>query len=144
MRGFLRIKPVKSPKIYFTDTGFAAWLCGFSTAEQLRQDSGAGAFFETFAVIEILKSWRHNGIEPNLFFYRDAKTKAEIDLIIHENGRWHPVEVKTSTHPDKGMIRHFAELENLKLSTGDGAVICLTPEKRFLSDTVVAQSIWDI
>ena len=135
---------VKSPKIYFADTGFAAWLCGFSTAGQLRQDSAAGAFFETFAVIEILKSWRHNGVEPDLFFYRDAKTKAEIDLLIHENGLWHPVEIKMSAHPDKGMIRHFSEFEKLNLAAGDGALISLAPEKRFLSDTVVAQSIWDI
>ena len=63
----------KSPKVYFTDTGLAAYLCGFSTPEEMQQDMNAGAFFETFVVVEILKSWRHNGFEPDLYFYRDAK-----------------------------------------------------------------------
>ena len=135
---------VKSPKIYFTDTGLAAWLCGFSTPEEMLRDSNAGAFFETFVVSEILKSWRHNGIEPELYFYRDAKKQSEIDLLIHADGMWHPVEIKMSAHPERSMIRHFDELSRFDLLTGCGALICSTESIRYLADDVVAHSVWNL
>ena len=134
----------KSPKIYFADTGLAAYLCKFSTSEEMRRDSNAGAFFETFVVTEILKSWRHNGHEPDLYFYRDAKKQTEIDLIIHENGLYHPVEIKMSSHPTTDMIKHFSELQSLGLSVGMGAVICNCPAPRYLAENVIAHSIWMI
>lgn len=134
----------KSPKIYFTDTGLAAYLCGFSTPEEMQQDMNAGAFFETFVVVEILKSWRHNGFEPDLYFYRDAKKQSEIDLLIHANGAYHPVEIKMSGHPNYAMTRHFDELKGMGIKVGQGAVICNTEETRYLSDDVVAHSVWKI
>ncbi len=134
----------KSPKIYFTDTGLAAYLCGFSTPEEMQQDMNAGAFFETFVVVEILKSWRHNGFEPDLYFYRDAKKQSEIDLLIHANGAYHPVEIKMSGHPNFAMTRHFHELKGMGIKVGQGAVICNTEETRYLSDDVVAHSVWKI
>lgn len=135
---------VKSPKIYFIDTGLCAWLCGFSTAEEMHRDTNAGAFFETFVVSEILKSWRHNGLEPELYFYRDAKKQSEIDLLIHAEGKWHPVGIKMSEHPERSMIRHFSELSNMDLEVGCGAVICSSDSVRFLKDDVVAHSVWNL
>lgn len=134
----------KSPKIYFTDTGLAAHLCGFSTPEEMSRDTNSGAFFETFVISEILKSWRHNGIEPNLFYYRDAKKQSEIDLIIHAEGKYFPIEIKMSEHPDISMTRHFKELASLRVPLGTGAVICGSGEFRFLDANIVSHSIWQI
>lgn len=135
---------IKSPKLYFTDTGLAAWLCGFTTPQELSRDMNAGAFFETFVVMEILKSWRHNGTEPRLFFYRDQKGLAEIDLLIHADGKWHPVEIKTTKNPDSNMVRHFGRLADFGLPLGTGALICNTPVRRYIADNVVAHSVWEL
>ncbi len=134
----------KSPKVYMTDTGLAAYLCGIATAEALQTDSNAGAFFETFVVTELLKSWRHNGREPRFFFYRDQKKQAEIDLLIENGGKFHPIEIKMTAHPSVDMVRHFAELKKLDVPTSTGALICMTPQRRFLSDDVVTHSLWQI
>ena len=134
----------KSPKLYFCDTGLAAYLCGFSTAEEMQRYTSAGAFFETFVITEILKSWRHNGLEPDLYYYRDAKKQSEIDLLIHANGMYYPVEIKMSEQPNISMARHFSELDSLGVKRGFGAVICNCPSHRYLSDNVIAHSIWQI
>ena len=134
----------KSPKIYFTDTGLAAYLCKFSTPEEMQRDTNAGAFFETFVITEILKSWRHNGQEPDLYYFRDAKKQTEIDLIIHRNGLYYPVEIKMSSHPKIDMAKHSSELSSMGISVGMGAVICTTETPRFLTDNAIAHSIWRI
>ena len=134
----------KSPKVYFCDTGLAAYLCGFSTANQMQRDTNAGAFFKTFVVTEILKSWYHNSIKPEMYYYRDAKKNTNVDLIIHANGLYHPVQVCMCEQPNISMARHFSELDNLGLKRGFGAVICNCPSHRYLSDNVIAHSIWQI
>ena len=134
---------VKSPKVYFTDTGLAAYLCNLSTPQELQKLNG-GAFFETFVITEILKSWIHNGYIPDVYFYRDARSQNEIDLLIHRNGVYYPIEIKTSNTPTRSMARHFADLEKLGLTAGQGAVICDCERPRYLSDTVVAHSIWNL
>lgn len=68
---------VKRPKLFFTDTGFAAWLCKIPSAETLSKVYNSGSFFENFVIMEILKSWIHNGEEPHFYYYRDsASTKS--------------------------------------------------------------------
>lgn len=134
----------KSPKVYFTDTGLAAYLCKFSTPQEMQKDTNAGAFFETFVITEILKSWRHNGLEPDFYYYRDAKKQTEIDLIIHRKRLYHPIEIKMTSHPKIDMIKHFSELSSMGVSVGMGAVICNCETQRFLADNVVAHSIWQI
>ena len=134
----------KSPKVYFCDTGLAAYLCGFSTATQMQRDTNAGAFFKTFVITEILKSWYHNSIKPEMYYYRDAKNNTNVDLLIHANGLYHPVQVCMSEHANISMARHFSELDNLGLKRGFGAVICNCPSHRYLSDNVIAHSIWQI
>ncbi len=127
-----------------TDTGLAAYLCGISSPDELASDTNAGAFFETFVVTEILKSYRHNAIEPKLFYYRDSKKQSEIDLLIHRDGKYYPVEIKMSSHPDIHMIKNFSELEKLGLKIGTGSVICMTENIKYLSDSVVAHSLWNL
>lgn len=89
----------KSPKVYMTDVGLAAFLCRRTTPAELKADMNSGAFFETFVITEILKSWVHNGRVPDFYFYRDPKIQKEVDLIIHHEGCWHPVEIKSTKTP---------------------------------------------
>ncbi len=119
-------RAIKTPKIYFLDTGLASYLTKWKTSEVLESGSMAGNFFENFVIVEIIKSYYNSGeLRPPIYYYRD-KDKKEIDLIIEENGKLHPIEIKKSANPSKDMIKNFKVLEN---STGKeigyGGVICL-------------------
>ena len=99
------------------DTGLASHLCGLSTPEALAQSSLKGAFVETYAAGEIFKSYIHNGIVPELHF---ARTNAgeEIDLIIEEDGKVYPVEIKSATTPRASMSRNFSLVEGARCAQG--------------------------
>jgi predicted AAA+ superfamily ATPase len=133
---------VKAPKLYFMDTGLAACLAGWTTSEALETGISSGAFFETFVISEIIKSYWHNGEKPDLYFFRDEKG-SEIDLLIFRDGKYYPVEIKKHATPDQNDIfafKIFGKMENL----GFGCEICLTPELQPLSPNAMAISIWDI
>lgn len=117
---------VKTPKLYFLDTGLVAYLTGWSSPETLE----AGAILETWIIGEILRGWWHNGMEAPLYFYRDKDGK-ELDGLLVRNGVFHPLEIKKTASPDKNDIRHFATLERLGLPVGQGAVICLRSRRRY-------------
>ena len=135
---------VKSPKVYFTDTGLAAYLIGFSSPQAMAEYTRSGAFFETFVVTEILKSWVHNGLQPEFFFYRDSKTQKEIDLLIRSDGKLHPVEIKLTNNPKKDAVKNFSELADFPEEVGHGAVICTAVEPFGLTEGVTAHAIWEI
>lgn len=92
---------IKAPKIYFTDTGLAAFLLGIHTGEQAGRDPLRGNLYENFLVAEVLKSAHNRGIRPELYFYRDSRGD-EVDLLIREEGVLIPVEIKSSStfNPD--------------------------------------------
>jgi predicted AAA+ superfamily ATPase len=114
---------IKTPKLYFLDTGLAAYLTKWNTPEALRDGAMAGAFFETFVVSEILKSYFNAGIaDPSLYYYRD-KEGNEIDLLIEENGLLHPIEIKKSADPVKGDIRAFRIVDRIG-KRGRGGIVC--------------------
>lgn len=119
---------IKSPKLYFLDTGLCCYLTGWNTPETLEAGAMSGALLETYVVSEIIKSYWHNGMRPWLSFYRD-KNACEIDLLIEKNGVLHPIEIKKTAAPRGTDIRHFAALKNHGLSTGHGAVICFVPQR---------------
>jgi predicted AAA+ superfamily ATPase len=132
----------KRPKMYFTDTGLCAYLTKWETPAALEQGPLAGAFFETFVVGEILKSWIHNGKRPDFFYYRDSN-QTEIDLLISQNGFFYPIEIKKSTNPVKQDIKAFdtfAKYEKIAY----GALICLTDHARPLTKNTGALSVWEI
>jgi len=133
----------KRPKLYFTDTGLCAYLTDWTTPETLSSGAMNGAIFETFVVTEILKSYKHNGLNPNFYYYRDSN-KVEIDLLIVENGIFYPVEIKRTANPDKNMIKNFFVLEALGKKTGCGSLICLTDKVVPLTHSANAISVWDI
>ena len=120
---------IKTPKLYFLDTGLTCWLLGWNTPQQMTSGAMWGHIFESFVVAEILKSYYNDGIvEAPLYYYRD-KDKNEIDVIIQNGGTLHPVEIKTTGDPQKSMISSFKYLETIPgLTRGNGAVICLARE----------------
>lgn len=117
---------VKTPKLYFLDTGLAAYLTKWNSPEVLEVGAMAGAFFETFVVAEILKSYYNAGVlEPAIYYYRDKDTK-EIDILIEENMTLYPIEIKKTSNPVKEHIESFSALKNIKnMEVGTGGVVCM-------------------
>lgn len=125
---------VKTPKLYFLDTGLCAWLTEWTSPETLEAGAMSGAILETWILGEILKSWWHNGRRAPFFFYRD-KDQQEIDLLIVQDATIHPLEFKKTASPGRDAIRHFQTLERLKLPVGPGGVICLCQQSIPLTDS---------
>jgi len=119
-------RAVKTPKLYFLDTGLAAYLTRWSTPEVLQHGAMAGAFFESFVVSEILKSYANSGVlDPPLYFYRD-KEQNEIDLLIQRDQTLHPIEIKKSADPRPTDIKAFGVLDKIPgVTRGSGGLICL-------------------
>jgi len=117
---------VKTPKLYFLDTGLAAYLTKWITPDVLKNGAMAGAFFENFVIAETIKSYYNKGIlEPPLYFYRD-KNMNEIDLLIEYNGILYPLEMKKHADPNKRDIAAFSQLDKIpSVKRGPGGVICM-------------------
>jgi len=119
-------RTVKTPKLYFLDTGLAAYLTRWNTSEVLQFGAVAGAFFESFVVSEILKSYANNGVlDPPLYFFRDKEQK-EIDLLIYRDQTLYPIEIKKSADPRSTDIKAFGVLDKISgFTRGSGGLICL-------------------
>lgn len=119
-------RAIKTPKLYFLDTGLAAYLTRWNTTEVLKNGAMAGAFFESFVVAEIIKSYYNRGIlDLPLYFYRD-KDMNEIDLLIEDSGTLYPLEIKKHADPQKSDLAAFAVLDKIpNMKRGSGGVICL-------------------
>lgn len=117
---------VKTPKVYFMDTGLAAYLCRWPNAETLENGAMDGAFFETYVVTEIVKSYYNAGKHPDLYYYRDIDGK-EIDLLIVEGNNIYPIEIKKSKNP-LNPDKNFSVLNKLKMNIKTGLVICMADE----------------
>ncbi|MEW6218899.1 MAG: ATP-binding protein [Thermodesulfobacteriota bacterium] len=115
---------VKTPKLYFLDTGLCSYLTRWPSPEALEAGAMSGAIFETYLLAEILKSYWHNGKSAYLYYYRDLDQK-EVDLLLEEGDTLYPVELKKSASPAASASRHFSVLARLKREIGHGAVICL-------------------
>jgi predicted AAA+ superfamily ATPase len=128
-------RAVKTPKLYFLDTGLVCYLTKWKTAEQAATGAMSGALFETLVVSEIMKSYYNNGVAHlPIYFYRD-KEQNEIDIIIQENGHLYPIEIKKAGKVDKGQIKAFAKLDGLAANTrGEGAVIAITDRMRYIDE----------
>lgn len=116
---------VKRPKIYFSDTGLAAYLAKVASPEMLSSSFLSGSFVETYIINEIRKSYLNNGKTPNFYYYRDSKLN-EIDLIVLEDGRLHRIECKSGITFDMSAIRSFKCVEKTKYLLGTSGIICNT------------------
>ena len=119
-------RTVKTPKLYFLDTGLAAYLTRWNSPEVMKNGAMAGAFFETFIIGEIIKSYGNTGIlDLPLYFYRDRDGN-EIDLLIEDGGTLYPIEIKKHADPEKSDIARFGLLDKIPgIERGQGGVVCL-------------------
>ena len=141
-------RAIKTPKIYFRDTGLACYLTRWLTADALKCSAVAGNMFETFMVFEILKSYTNEGKDYrfNIFYYRgkdkSVSSENEIDLIIEENGVLYPIEIKMSGNPKASMGAANPVLDKIKeKSRGMGVILCLIDKKTYLRENLVALPI---
>ena len=116
---------VKTPKLYFCDTGFCAYLSSWTTRDVLMNGAASGHYYENYVIAELLRHYAYGRNKVNLNFYRDSKMK-EIDLIIEEAGILHPVEIKKSASPDKSAVKSFPVLKDGERTVGNGAVFCMS------------------
>ena len=141
-------RAIKTPKIYFRDTGLACYLTRWLTADALKCSAVAGNIFETFVVSEILKSYTNEGKDYkfNIFYYRgkdkNSSSENEIDLILEENGVLYPIEIKMSGNPKASMGATNPVLDNITdKSRGLGVILCLIDKKTYLRENLVALPI---
>ena len=118
---------IKTPKLYFLDTGLACFLTKWNTSETLEHGAFSGAILETYVVSEILKSYWHNGESPAVYFYRD-KDQQEVDIILEENGKLYPLEVKQKSNPNLNDIKNFSALSKFNIDVAPGGVLCLASD----------------
>lgn len=141
-------RAIKTPKIYFRDTGLACYLTRWLTADALKNSAVAGNMFETFVVSEILKSYSNEGKDYryNIFYYRgkdkNASGENEIDLIIEEDGVLYPVEIKMSGNPKANMGASNPILDKIPdKKRGIGIILCLVDKKIYLRENLMALPI---
>lgn len=115
---------IKTPKLYFCDTGLAAYLSMWTNRDVLMNGAASGHFFENYVVGELLRNNAYGESKVSMTYYRDANQK-EIDVIVEENGRIHPIEIKKTSNPDKKLIRTFDVLKKSDSEVGTGLVICM-------------------
>ena len=128
---------VKSPKLYFLDTGLCSYLTKWLTPESLEAGAMSGAILETYLFSEILKSYWHNGIEANFYYYRDLDQR-EIDLVIETGACFYPIEFKKTATPVNTATKNFHLLKKLGKPVGHGAVLCFVVQDIPLSENVTA------
>lgn len=117
----------KTPKLYFCDTGLCAYLSMWLTRDTLMNGAASGHYFENYVVAELLKNYSYSQSKVNLTYYRDSNAK-EIDVLIEENGRIHPLEIKKSANPNRREIKKYEVLEKTGMQTGAGGIICMCEE----------------
>ena len=152
-------RAIKSPKLYFRDTGLVCYLTRWLTAENLAYGAMSGAIFETFVVSEILKSFANEGMDYRHFvsYYRGRDKKkvreggekleleTEIDLIIEENGILYPIEIKKNAQVKASMTSAFEVLDQVSgKERGMGAVICNCPDIGMLRENILQVPVWYI
>lgn len=120
-------RTIKTPKVYFYDTGLVCYLTRWSSPEVAEIGAMSGALLENFTVSEIMKSYQNAGLEPYLYFYRDRDAK-EIDVILEGDGKLCPLEIKKTATPDKRLTRVFSVMDRSPLQLGTGAVLCMAEQ----------------
>ena len=120
-------RTIKTPKVYFYDTGLVCYLTKWSSPEVAESGAMSGALLENFTVSEIMKSYQNAGLESYLYFYRDRDAK-EIDVIMEGDGKLCPLEIKKTATPDKRLTRVFGVIDKSPLKLGTGAVLCMAEQ----------------
>lgn len=138
---------VKTPKLYFTDTGLAAYLLRWNTADALELGAMSAEFFETWVIGEVYKSFAGSGIKPSLYYCRNFNGK-EVELLILHNGVLYPCVISKSAQVQK-MYKRFNIIEAAfgsctEVKTATGSVICLVPEFGIDKNNIMYIPAWMI
>jgi len=136
-------RTVKTPKMYFFDTGLAAYLTKYSSPEILMNGAINGAILENYTVAEIRKTWLNSAKECLMHYYRDKDTN-EIDMVIEADGELHPLEIKKSTNPGTELASAFKVLDKGSVPRGTGAILCLRGEISAIDRNTFILPIWMI
>ena len=136
-------RTIKTPKMYFFDTGLVAYLTRYSSPEILANGAINGAILENYVVSEIRKTYLNCGKECLLWYYRD-KDSNEIDMVFESDGMLHPLEIKRSVNPPNEIIKAFSILDKGTVPRGQGAVLCMRPELSAINSDNFIIPIWMI
>lgn len=117
---------VKTPKLYFYDTGLVCYLTKWSNAETLEAGAMNGAILENYVVSEIAKTYLNSGKEPFMYYYRDKDAK-EIDIVLEHDGILNPLEIKKTANPGSELTKVFSLLDKASTPRGKGAILCMKP-----------------
>ena len=120
---------IKTPKLYFCDTGLAAHLSRWPSAEVLMEGAASGHFYENHVIMELVKGYSYEGGVAGLSFYRDADAR-EIDLVIEKKSRLHPLEVKKTASPKRPSAGLGALARAVGFEISDGGVVCMADNPR--------------
>ena len=134
---------VKTPKLYFYDTGLVCYLTKWSSPETLESGAMNGAILENYAVAEIRKTYLNCGMEPFMYYYRDKDAK-EIDIVLEHDGVLNPLEIKKSSNPGSELTGVFHLLDNSSTPRSKGAVLCMKPELSAIDRENYIVPIWMI
>lgn len=115
---------VKTPKLYFCDTGLCAYLSMWLSKDTLLNGAASGHYFENYVVTEMLKECTYGNQDVNLYYFRDSNGK-EIDVLVETGRAIHPLEIKKTANPNKRDIKKFDVLEKANATRGAGGIICM-------------------
>lgn len=139
----LLTRTIKTPKLYFFDTGLVAYLTRYSSPEILANGAINGAILENYVVAEIRKTYFNDAKDCLMWYYRD-KDAREIDAVIESDGALHPLEIKRSVNPSDSLVRAFEVLDKGSVPRGMGALICMRPELSAVNSQNLIVPVWMI
>ena len=134
---------VKTPKLYFYDTGLVCYLTKWSSAETLQSGAMNGAILVNYVVADIRKTYLNCGKDPYMYYYRD-KDAREIDIILEHDGVLNPIEIKKSANPGSELIKVFKLLDKSSAKRSKGAVVCMKPELSAIDRENYIVPVWII
>jgi uncharacterized protein len=120
-------RAIKTPKLYFQDTGLVSWLTKWTSSNTLEAGAMNGAIYENYVISELVKGWQNSALRPDMYFYRDRDMK-EIDIVLEKDGKLWPLEIKKSVSPKRNTIDSFRLLDKSRMPRGTGAVLCNADE----------------
>ena len=136
-------RTIKTPKMYFFDTGLVAYLTRYSSPEILANGAINGAILENYVVSEIRKTYFNDARDCLMWYYRDKESN-KIDMVIESDGELHPLEIKRSVNPASEIVSAFSVLDKGSVPRGKGAIICMRPELSAVNSDNLIVPVWMI
>lgn len=144
----VRKRVIKSPKMFFTDVGLAAFLLGIHTAEQASRDPLRGSLYENLVIADIVKGALNRGIRPEVYFFRDSHGN-EVDLLIREKGSLTPVEIKSAGTFSAEFVKGLERFQALGIKRVAAGAVLYNGEQRFnirglrIFNPLLVKNIWE-